>query len=130
MTIELKPEHQRTIELAVQSGAYRDFNEVLDQAFDILREQLRFEDWMGKEREGLASQIATGFAQAERGELMDSEEALTLLRQRRAEPAENARMSAFQLTPQATKDLDGIWWFIAADNHEAANRVEREIIAC
>jgi Arc/MetJ-type ribon-helix-helix transcriptional regulator len=85
MTIELKPEHQRTIELAVQSGAYRDFNEVLDQAFDILREQLRFEDWMGKEREGLASQIATGFAQADRGELMDSEEALTLLRQRRAE---------------------------------------------
>jgi Arc/MetJ-type ribon-helix-helix transcriptional regulator len=82
MTIELKPEHQRTIELAVQSGAYRDPNEVLDQAFEILHEQPRFEDWMAKEREGLASQIATGFAEAERGELMDSEDALNLLRQR------------------------------------------------
>jgi plasmid stabilization system protein ParE len=39
-------------------------------------------------------------------------------------------MSApFQLTPQATEDLDGIWWFIAADSQEAADRVEKEIIA-
>jgi plasmid stabilization system protein ParE len=38
-------------------------------------------------------------------------------------------MCAFQLTPQATEDLDRIWWFIAADNQEAADRVEREINA-
>ena len=39
-------------------------------------------------------------------------------------------MSApFQLTPQATEDLDGIWWLILKDNTEAANRVETEIIA-
>jgi len=85
MTIELKPEHQRTIELAIQSGAYQDPGEVLDQAFDILGEQLRLEDWMTGQREALASQIATGFAQAERGELMDGDEALAMLRQRRAE---------------------------------------------
>jgi plasmid stabilization system protein ParE len=36
----------------------------------------------------------------------------------------NAR---FQFTPQATEDLDAIWWFIAKDNREAADRVE---IAC
>ena len=35
----------------------------------------------------------------------------------------------FQLTPQATEDLDGIWWFIAKDSTEAANRAEAEIIA-
>jgi len=35
----------------------------------------------------------------------------------------------FQLTPQATEDLDAIWWFIAEDNREAADRVEREILA-
>ena len=69
MTIELKPEHQRTIDLAIQSGAYPDRDAVLDQAFDILREQLRLENWMGERREALASWIATGFAQAERGEL-------------------------------------------------------------
>ena len=39
-------------------------------------------------------------------------------------------MSApFQLTPQATEDLDAIWWFIEEDSGEAANQVETEIIA-
>jgi plasmid stabilization system protein ParE len=35
----------------------------------------------------------------------------------------------FQFTPQATDDLDAIWWFIAEDNRDAADRVETEIIA-
>ena len=39
-------------------------------------------------------------------------------------------MSArFQLTPQAREDLDGIWWSIAKDNPDAADRVEAEILA-
>jgi plasmid stabilization system protein ParE len=39
-------------------------------------------------------------------------------------------MSApFQLTPQATEDLDGIWWFIKEGSVEAADRVETEIIS-
>jgi antitoxin ParD1/3/4 len=37
--------------------------------------------------------------------------------------------AAFQFTPQAVDDLDGIWWFIAEDNRDAANRVESEIVA-
>jgi plasmid stabilization system protein ParE len=36
---------------------------------------------------------------------------------------------AFQLTTQAAEDLDGIWWFIAKDTAEAADRVEAEIAA-
>jgi antitoxin ParD1/3/4 len=35
----------------------------------------------------------------------------------------------FEFTSQATEDLDAIWWFIAEDNRDAANRVEMEIIA-
>ena len=35
----------------------------------------------------------------------------------------------FQFTPQATEDLDAIWWFIAEDNRDAAGRVEMEIVA-
>lgn len=39
-------------------------------------------------------------------------------------------MSApFQLTPQATEDLDAIWWFIQEDSAEAADQVESEIIS-
>lgn len=37
--------------------------------------------------------------------------------------------ASFQFTPQAAEDLDAIWWFIAEDNREAADRVEGEIVA-
>ena len=37
--------------------------------------------------------------------------------------------AAFQFTPQATEDLDAIWWSIAEDSPDAADRVEMEIIA-
>lgn len=35
----------------------------------------------------------------------------------------------FQFTPQAAEDLDAIWFFIADDNRDAADRVEMEIVA-
>lgn len=85
MTIDLKLEQQRVIDLAVQSGAYRDPGEVLDQAFEIIREQLDLEDWMLTKREEIAAQIATGFAEAERGELIDGDVAVEMLRRRRDE---------------------------------------------
>ena len=85
MTIDLKPEHQRVIDLAVRSGAYQNPGEVLDQAFGIIREQLDLEDWMVEQREAVAAHIETGFAQAERGELIDGDAAVEMLRQRRAE---------------------------------------------
>lgn len=83
MTIEIKPEHERTIELAIQSGVYGSREEVLDQAFDILREQLRNEDWMRDRNEELSSHIAVGFAQAEAGHLVDGDDVLRLIRERR-----------------------------------------------
>ena len=85
MTIDLKPEQQRVIDLAVQSGAYMNPGEVLDQAFEIIREQFDLEDWMLGQREEVAAHIATGFAQAERGELIDGDAAVERLRRRRAE---------------------------------------------
>lgn len=85
MTIDLKPEQQRVIDLAVQSGAYQDPGEVLDQAFEIIREQLDLEDWMLAQREEIAVHIAAGFAQAERGELIDGDTAVEILRRRRTE---------------------------------------------
>jgi Arc/MetJ-type ribon-helix-helix transcriptional regulator len=84
MTIDLKPEQQRVIDLAVQSGAYQNPGEVLDQAFEIIREQLDLEDWMLGQRKEIAAHIAAGFAQAERGELLDGDAAVEILRQRRA----------------------------------------------
>jgi antitoxin ParD1/3/4 len=85
MTIDLKPEQQRVIDLAVRSGAYENPGEVLDQALEIIREQLDLEDWMVEQREAIVAHIEVGFAQAERGELIDGDVAIEMLRQRRAE---------------------------------------------
>jgi Arc/MetJ-type ribon-helix-helix transcriptional regulator len=65
VTIELKPEHQRMIDLAIRSGAYRDPDEMLDPAFEIIREQLHREDWLTDQCEAVAATIAKGFVQAE-----------------------------------------------------------------
>ncbi len=85
MTIDLKPEQQRVIDLAVVSGAYQNPDEVLDQAFEIIREQLQLEDWMVEQRAAVAAHIEMGFGQAERGELIDGDAAIEMLRKRRAE---------------------------------------------
>jgi plasmid stabilization system protein ParE len=37
--------------------------------------------------------------------------------------------SPFQLTPQASEDLDAIWWTISDHSQDAAERVELEILA-
>jgi Arc/MetJ-type ribon-helix-helix transcriptional regulator len=80
MTIDLKPEQQRVIDLAVQSGVYQSPGEVLGQALEIIREQLDLEDWMLEQRDTIAAHIETGFAQAERGELTDGDAAVEMLR--------------------------------------------------
>jgi Arc/MetJ-type ribon-helix-helix transcriptional regulator len=85
MVIDLKPEQQRVIDLAVQSGAYRTPGEVVDQAFEIIREQLELEDWMLEQREAVTAHIEKGFAQAESGELIDGDAAVEMRRQRRTE---------------------------------------------
>ena len=85
MSIDLKPEQQRVIDLAVGSGAYQNPGEVLDQALEIIREQLELEDWMLEQRASVKAHIEQGFAQAERGELIDGDVAIAMLRKRRAE---------------------------------------------
>jgi Arc/MetJ-type ribon-helix-helix transcriptional regulator len=41
MTIELKPEHQRLIDRAIQSGAYQHPGEVISAALDMLAEDIQ-----------------------------------------------------------------------------------------
>lgn len=40
MVIDLRPEQQRMIDLAIQSGAYRNPNEVIDTALSMLAEDI------------------------------------------------------------------------------------------
>jgi antitoxin ParD1/3/4 len=85
MTVELKPEQQRVIDLAIQSGGFRDPEEVIDQALEIIREQLESQEWMSAQRDDVERKIAAGFAQSERGELTDGQIVLARLQRLRAE---------------------------------------------
>jgi predicted transcriptional regulator len=82
MILEIKPEQQRILDRAAQSGMSPE--EVLDQAFAVIHEQFRNEDWMLADREAIAAQIEEGFAQAERGELVDADQAVRILKESRA----------------------------------------------
>jgi Arc/MetJ-type ribon-helix-helix transcriptional regulator len=84
VVIDLKPEQQRVIDFAVESGAYRNPGEVLDQAFAIISEQLDREKWMLEDRDAVSAHIDKGFSQAISGELVDLDVAIDALRARRA----------------------------------------------
>lgn len=82
MILELKPAQQKVLDQAVRSGMSPE--EVLDQAFAVIQEQYRNEEWLHTDSKAIAARIAEGFAQAERGELVDAEEAVRILRDRHA----------------------------------------------
>ena len=82
MQIELKPEQQQILERAAKAGMSPEV--ALDQAFAIIQDQLDQEDWMIENREAIAAQIEEGIQQAQRGELIDGEDVIRMLRERRA----------------------------------------------
>jgi predicted transcriptional regulator len=82
MVLEIKPAQQKVLDQAARSGMSPE--EVLDQAFAVIQDQFLHENWMLAEKESIAAQIETGFAQAERGELFDVEQAVAILQERRA----------------------------------------------
>lgn len=82
MIVELKPAQQRVLDQAARSGMSPE--EVLDQAFAVIQERYRNEDRLLADKEAIHAQIAEGFAQAERGDLVDAEQAVAILQERRA----------------------------------------------
>lgn len=82
MIPELKPEHQQVLDRAAQTGMSPE--DVLDQAFAMIHEQYRNDDWLLADKKAIVAQIEEGFAQSERGELVDGEQAIQMLRDRRA----------------------------------------------
>ncbi len=76
------PELEALIQRDVQRGPYQSADESVERAVEMLHEQ---EEWLAGNRTEIATEIEHGFAQAERGELVDGEEAFQKLRQRREE---------------------------------------------
>ena len=77
--IHLNAELEALIQKDVERGPYRSVDEFVAQAVQLLHEH---EQWLAENRVDIAAKIEHGFAQAERRELIDGDEAFRQLRQR------------------------------------------------
>ena len=79
MTIHLKPELEALIQEDVERGPYQPADEFVAQAVQMLHAHER---WLADNRADIAAKIEHSFGQAERGEMLDGEEAFRQLRER------------------------------------------------
>jgi putative addiction module CopG family antidote len=80
MTIHLKPELEALIQADVERGPYESPDEFVAQAVQMLHEH---EQWLADNRVDIAAKIEHGFAQAERGELLDPVDVRARLNERK-----------------------------------------------
>jgi putative addiction module CopG family antidote len=80
MTIQLRPEHERAITEAIESGAYRDADEVIGRALEALRVE---DEWMQAHRDEIEEKIDRAVGQFERGEFFSGEESRTDMERRK-----------------------------------------------
>ncbi len=67
MPIILRPEHEQLIAEALRSGAYQSPDEVIKRALELLHDR---DTWLAENR----AKIEEGYAAAQRGELIDSDQ--------------------------------------------------------
>jgi len=78
MEIRLRPELAELIKQDVQRGPYETVDEFVEQAVSMLHEQ---EAWLAANRAEIQTKIAEGYASAQRGELLNHDEARAKLAQ-------------------------------------------------
>ena len=81
MPITLDPATEQRIQHELSRGPYRDANELLNHALDLLSPE---EDWLYANREAIQAALEESFAAKERGELYTPEQAEAMLNERRA----------------------------------------------
>lgn len=82
MTFHLRPELEELIKQDIQRGAYQSVDEYLERAISMLHEQ---ETWLVEHRSEISARVDAGYAAAQRGDLIDSDQVqLTLEEKKRA----------------------------------------------
>lgn len=71
MGINLSPEHQQLIAKAMKTGAYRNPEEVVGRALEILHLE---DEWLQEHKDFIAEKIERAFAEFDRGEYLTAEE--------------------------------------------------------
>lgn len=82
MTITLRPEHEKVIAQAIQSGAYQSPDEVIGRALEVL---LIEDEWLCGQRDEISEKIDRGFGQFECGEFLSSAASRVEMDRRKAE---------------------------------------------
>jgi putative addiction module CopG family antidote len=99
MKIHLRPELEEMIKQDIQRGPYQSVDEFVERAISLLHDQ---EAWLAEHGSEIRAKVEKGYAAAQRGELIDSDQVRpTLDERKRSWQAENRQsMSRSQLTPQ------------------------------
>ncbi len=81
MTITLRPEQEKLISQAMETGAYQDPLEVIERALEMLRTE---DDWLHKNKEEISGKIERAFGQFERGDFLSAVESRADIEKRKA----------------------------------------------
>jgi len=81
MTISLRPEHEKEIAEAIESGAYQTADDVITRALEILRDE---DLWLREHKGEIEAKIERGMGQFERGEFFSSDESRAEMQRRKA----------------------------------------------
>jgi putative addiction module CopG family antidote len=71
MSVQLSPELEALVMRDVARGPYRSVDDFVEQAVTELHER---EEWLAAHRDEIRNAIEDGWAEAERGELVDGEQ--------------------------------------------------------
>ena len=82
MSISLKPEHERFIQSQIETGGYNHPDEVITEAFKLLKER-------ATRLEELRQKITVGAEQIANGQVVDGEAVFARLQQRIIDMAES-----------------------------------------
>jgi antitoxin ParD1/3/4 len=80
MKIRLRPELEELIKRDVQRGPYQTVDEFVEHAVSLLHEQ---EAWLAEHGSEIREKIEQGYAAAQRGELMDSDQVRSRLEEKK-----------------------------------------------
>ena len=79
--ITLRPENEKMIAEAMQTGAYQSPDEVIERALRMLHLE---EEWLGGHKTEITGKIERAFEQFERGEFFSAEESRADMEKRKA----------------------------------------------
>ena len=81
MTITLRPDQEKAIAQAIESGAYQNPDEVIERALEVL---LSEDEWSQHDKDELNQKIERATAQLDRGEGISGDELRARLERRKA----------------------------------------------